>query len=68
MDRDGFRWEVGGSSDGPQIHRLQTLGQNLDEPYLLSDPDPHHIVHSHSVSMDTGLNNILLAESVDFGP
>ena len=22
VDKDRFRWEVGGSSDGPQIHRL----------------------------------------------
>ena len=58
---------MGGSSDGPQIHRLQTTGQNLDGPHFLSDLDLHHIVHSHSVSLDTRLNNILPSESVDFG-
>ena len=63
-----FRWEVGGSSNGPQTQRLQTAGPNLDGPHFLSDPDPHHIVHSHSVSLDTGLNNILHSESIDFGP
>nr|POE70532.1 hypothetical protein CFP56_22974 [Quercus suber] len=26
VDRDRFRLEVGGPRDGPQIHRLQTLG------------------------------------------
>ena len=59
---------MGGSSDGPQIHRLQTTGQNLDGPHFLFDLDLHHIVHSHSVSLDTRLNNILPSESVDFGP
>ena len=69
VDRNRLRFEFGDSSAGPQIRRPQDLGQDESWAQYLANNEPQvESAHSHIVSLDTGLSNILNIEITNPGP
>ena len=60
---------MGSPSDGPQIRRSQAMGQDHTWTQYLAKPEPQvKTAHSHIISLDTRLNNIITTDPADFGP